>query len=1114
MSSDNNNKAESLFSNPLPIVMVVLLTAGVLIKTVPLESMRPTDPERMKSVSAKLQNIEARLWQDPFAAIEQHVKDSNQAATPLEKRLMGLLALPEPHFEEDTISANANTMERLNKDIQTRHNAEHNVTVVAVSVFGSLFYEEVERRRRTRVAVVAALNRQEYYPVNENTLGYFNTPLTEPETQSQPVKLTVPFEWFKNPNGSAHVLVLWLNEDKLSVTKPFDQMRILFNKLAKWSPEDYSSTQTQLKFKLIGPAGSEMMVSLVRVSLVREMKNKPLVLERGTLEVFSPNATISQNNLEALGEVTPSGDSSGKLDLKKSGIIRATGTDDMLATALLWELWQRGVNRELGYVDPWWQRKWASFVRKSQDNPSLPHRKCEDGLVLIGEQDTEYGRRLLQHLNEEFLARCGAGPDGKYPSRDDKPPVHMFSYLRGLDGVLPRTDGSASKMPPRDDSSKSKDIRAQFNDAPPEHAEGRNQFDYVRRLGDEIDRLDRNKDGFAEKGVKAIGIVGSDVYDKLTILQALRNRFKDKIFFTTDLDARYLHADQKGWTRNLVIASNFGLSLHPTIQRSALPFRDSYQTATYLATMMALENKQLDHWNDEKKWFPPQIFEIGRTEAVHLASPSVEHLEKWKKESYNLVESNEDVILKNRQPCNTSWTKCKSIEPHWLLLEQDRLPLKRLLITFFIICLGFVLLTMSNRNVYKMVCRTYNALISPRWRRKNVAQSGVINVALLFAVFVAVFVAVIAYYFAWEEPGTLVPPDEPLLWLEGISVWPNLVLHFFGLITLTILTFTFFFLAQHQARLISKDFKFGLPRTRTKRSFRSAVLDGPHYDLTLSDNKGKAVVKPPSEIKTSTLWQKYLHVTSFYQMMPWIVVSLVIVAVCALTELYLFGWPQFPARGQFVVRLNYILLFLTTLSLWLTIFWVSYETRACTHFIKTLSEIRSMWPTVALAREEVSTGVPREYLNDYLYFQLIGRITQRIRWLIYLPFISLLFIVFAQSNFFDAMNFSPVTIFATWLALIYTLGNVWLLRKSAEAARTKALECYKLQLLKQTGVPQPGPAQPSISVGQINILMERIRNAREGALASLSQQPMLQALLLPFGGYGGMQLIEYLLLNS
>ena len=41
-------------------------------------------------------------------------------------------------------------------------------------------------------------------------------------------------------------------------------------------------------------------------------------------------------------------------ELTNLSIVRTIGTDDVLAAALLWELWQRGVNRNLGYKDNWW----------------------------------------------------------------------------------------------------------------------------------------------------------------------------------------------------------------------------------------------------------------------------------------------------------------------------------------------------------------------------------------------------------------------------------------------------------------------------------------------------------------------------------------------------------------------------------------------------------------------------------------------------------------------------------------------------------------------------------------------------------------------------------------
>ena len=46
---------------------------------------------------------------------------------------------------------------------------------------------------------------------------------------------------------------------------------------------------------------------------------------------------------------------------------------------------------------------------------------------------------------------------------------------------------------------------------------------------------------------------------------------------------------QKDWSRNLIVVSSFGLTLDRILQKSTLPFRDTYQTAIYLATLMALE---------------------------------------------------------------------------------------------------------------------------------------------------------------------------------------------------------------------------------------------------------------------------------------------------------------------------------------------------------------------------------------------------------------------------------------------------------------------------------------------------------------------------------------------
>ena len=93
--------------------------------------------------------------------------------------------------------------------------------------------------------------------------------------------------------------------------------------------------------------------------------------------------------------------------------------------------------------------------------------------------------------------------------------------------------------------------------------------------------------------------------------------------------------------------------------------------------------------------------------------------------------------------------------------------------------------------------------------------------------------------------------------------------------------------------------------------------------------------------------------------------------------------------------------------------------------------------------------MPRAHLDDYLDFQLIVLATRRIHWLIYLPFVLLLFLVLARSSLFDAMDFPLTLIFVTGLALAYAVYTAVLLRRSAEAARAKALEHYDARLLAQ-----------------------------------------------------------------
>jgi len=49
---------------------------------------------------------------------------------------------------------------------------------------------------------------------------------------------------------------------------------------------------------------------------------------------------------------------------------------------------------------------------------------------------------------------------------------------------------------------------------------------------------------------------------------------------------------------------------------------------------------------------------------------------------------------------------------------------------------------------------------------------------------------------------------------------------------------------------------------------------------------------------------------------------------------------------------------------------------------------------------------------------------------------------------------------------------------------------------------------------QVSIVLNQIRKINESAFLPLSQEPAIKAVLLPFGGWGGVTLLEYFVLKG
>jgi len=577
---------------PLLIALAAAIGGGVVFWPAPLKSSRPGGNAKIQTASVGDQTVQARLWQDPFEAIQPSVHE---------------------WLSNSPLNSHEDGVEKMDKQIERRlaKTNVNDIVIFQVMVPGGPYADNKETRLRSRYAVVSALQTAGYVPRDEDHLGWFEVPWNRgADFETNPLKvpslhelehpdqrLFIPYEWYRTDESHRHpsefkhgaVLVLWLRDDAFG-DHPLQRLAQLRGAL-------HDPMSPRLDFRLVDPRlgaiFSDDPANLLPVSIScpgPATQSVPITNLLKSLGMFSswsttPDALVWQ----------------GATALRRESIARAlaplgieffnvTCTDNELAGSLIHELKLRGVD-----------------LTKENDGSA----------ALIAERDTEYGRGLpltfraalnSARSNMNFNLSLANTITNNLPGN-----VYCFSYLRGIDGLLPG-ESTAKSETDKDASGNGKEKSKSELVAELERPEGQNQLDYVPRMAQVLKDFEREADT-RHKPLRAIGVLGSDVYDKLLVLQSLHNRFPDVIFFTTDLDARLFHPSELKWTRNLVVASSFGLQLGEDLQKNIPPFRDTYQTGEYLACLAALGN-ELVLTNLQN--IRPRMFEIGRRGAYAL----------------------------------------------------------------------------------------------------------------------------------------------------------------------------------------------------------------------------------------------------------------------------------------------------------------------------------------------------------------------------------------------------------------------------------------------------------------------------------------------------------------
>ena len=131
------------------------------------------------------QDVDARLWQDPFAAV-----DDASEETPTEK----LVIMVNQNGKTLELEARPNGKSPSHAPDQIYKGNEpfagDDITVIAVTLPGGPYQEAAEDRMRRRYAVLSALANQDATPRDEQHIGYFHP---EPDMGLQK---RVAFEWW------------------------------------------------------------------------------------------------------------------------------------------------------------------------------------------------------------------------------------------------------------------------------------------------------------------------------------------------------------------------------------------------------------------------------------------------------------------------------------------------------------------------------------------------------------------------------------------------------------------------------------------------------------------------------------------------------------------------------------------------------------------------------------------------------------------------------------------------------------------------------------------------------------------------------------------------------
>ncbi len=1160
----------------LPNLAVLLFVAiGLLSNSAPLVSQRP-----VRATPAEPRPAVARLWQDPLAVKPPTPRTSASAATA-------------PGTPWLLASAEQGIREKLEgwqqRERRVPAPATFRALLLPVLVNGDSYPESVEARLRTRYAVLSALGRAQYVPLKPDQLLFASMPAlapasavpgaTSPSGRSDPAR--IPYEEFgirylvadnvemqgspansrndadfiQHADASQRVLianpydrvvVVWLNENQIfrlrdrraenDAAAVNANLNTIVNTLIGDSTDRQytissggggfsavsaggaavaaSGDTVRLAWDVavLGPSDSDRLASLLVPA--DEQKKAP---NARPLTLYSPRATASEEVLQI--SATRANDFKIRVVPAYSNwtLRRTIAPDDLLVDQVMAEL-------KLRNADPGGDRH----------------------LVLVGEWDTLYSRGL----GRTFAAKINGGGSIARADRAawarNPDVLHEFSYLRGLDGEIGDIAGAANASSGSssdttdaksgdDDTDNPIGLKIKSASSAAEPAAGQTQLDYLRRLQGELVTLQNGlQRGNGGAGIAAIGVIGSDVYDKLLVLRALRANFPRTLFFTTDFDAIYLDHTDGPWTNNLLVFTPFGLKTSATLQGRIPPFRDSYQTALFLTVLKAVGVTDVgaQPFQLEERVIEPRVYEIGRVGYMNLSHPEASGHAAL-----------QERIERAHLPGSRHWLPALGLGVAlvfalglWIsvLGPVDQVENTQIfygilwlisvigLTTGFtaggfaafslpwIAMVGTLLLFLGWLFYMNMTARV---MFVPRrdLNRKNPEVGAAI---LSFAV------AGLALVLLRRCLGEIASSadEEPFAWFDGVSIWPTEIVRFIAGAT------AIYGIAHSQSRIravmveLSHRFelapldaaaaqpKYQWPRLWWRGLAHSILEKSPwmksktgnaHPEPNWSEHVWLARTPGGNGyIHEAAAWVNFCRVSApqvrFFRLSLYGAIYILLSA--CLTGLT--GLPFVPARGSWSHFLDNGVMVGSLMTYYYLLMYVFDATVLTAEFIGRLEPY--------IGRE---TKLP-----DAATINLIDRLCEVVSGLIYLPFSVLFMLIASRNALFDSWDWPAGLLSSFGLGLLLIVASALLLQNRARAAKRRALSALDEEIAaslegtkRSTSATEAKARPPEAWLREMRAQTAAIEGV---AFQSWYNNPIFRAILIPIGGVGSLQLLE------